>query len=118
MHPAAVVAEQWLWHERYRLAVLIRHHVVGRFNQRVEALIDLALPAGGYFVMMALNVDPALDHRLHHLGPQVLIVIGRRNWKIAFLVTRTIAQVGALAPRIPAAFLGIDKVVARMLVLI
>ena len=54
VHAAAVIAEDRLGHERHGLAVLIGHiaddvlvqrHVVGGFHQRVEALIDLALPA-------------------------------------------------------------------------
>src|ERR1035441_1079659 len=33
--------------------VFVQHHVVGGFHQRVEALVDLALAAGGHFVGMA-----------------------------------------------------------------
>ena len=68
VHAAAVVAEQRLGHERHALAVLIRHvaddvfvehHVVGGFDQGVEALIDFALPGGGDFVMVALDIEAA-----------------------------------------------------------
>ena len=64
VHAAAVVREKRLGHERHGLAVLVghvaddvlvQHHVVGRLHQRVEALIDLALAAGGHFMVMALD---------------------------------------------------------------
>ena len=127
VHAAAVIAEQRLGHERHGLAVLIRHvaddvlvqhHVVGGLHQRVEALIDFALAAGGDFVMMALDVEAALDHGLHHLGAQILIMIGGRNREIAFLVARPVAEVVLLAAGIPAAFFGVDEVEAGVLVLI
>ena len=127
MHAAAVIAIKRLGHERYGLVVLIgdvaddvfiQHHVVGRFHQRVEALIDLALAAGGDFMMMALNVETAANHGFHHFGAQVLVMIGGRDRKIAFLVARPVAQVVLRAAGIPAALFGIDEVVAGVLILI
>ena len=65
VHAAAVIREQRLGHEGHRLAVLVgdvaddvlvQHHVVGRFHQRVEALVDFGLAAGGHFVVVALDV--------------------------------------------------------------
>ena len=50
-----------------------------------------------------------------HFGAQVLIMIGRRHREVAFLVARAVAQVVFLAARIPAAFLGVDEVVAGVL---
>ena len=102
VHAAAVIAEQRLGHEGHALAVLIRdvadhvlvqHHVVGRFDQRVEALIDFALAGGGDFVVVALDIEADLDHRLDHFGAQVLIMIGGRHGEISFLVARTVAEV-------------------------
>ena len=61
---------------------------------------------------------PQLDHGLHHLGAQVLIVIGGRNREIAFLVARPVAEVVLLAAGIPAAFFGVDEVEAGVRVLI
>ena len=98
--------------------VLVQHHVVGRLHQRVEPLIDFALAAGGHFVVMALDVEPALDHGLHHLAAQILVVIGGRNREVAFLVARPVAQVVLFAAGIPAAFFGIDEVEAGVLILI
>ncbi len=66
--------------------VFVEHHVVGRFDERVEALVDLALAAGGDFVVMALDVEAAGDHGLDHFGAQVLVMIGGRDREIAFLV--------------------------------
>ena len=63
-------------------------------------------------------LQTALDHGLHHLGAQVLIVIGRRNREIAFLVARTVAQVVLLAARIPAALFGVDEIETGVGVLI
>ena len=98
--------------------VFVHHHVVGGFHQRVEALIDFALAAGGHFVVVALDVEAALDHGLHHFGAQILIVIGGRDREIAFFVARPVAQVMLRAARIPAALFGVDEVEAGMLVLI
>ena len=64
-----------------------------RLHQRVEALIDLALAAGGDFVVVALDVEAALDHGLHHLAAQVLVVIGGRHREVAFLVARPVAEI-------------------------
>jgi hypothetical protein len=80
-----VVGEQRLRHEGDRLAVLVghvadavlvQHHVVGRLHQSVEALVDLGLTAGGDLVVVALDVQAALQHYGDHLGAQVLVVIG------------------------------------------
>src|ERR1039458_3580306 len=127
MHAAAVVGKQRLRHEGHRLAVLVgrvaddvfvQHHVVGRLHQRVEALVDLALAAGGHFVVMAFDVQPALDHGLHHLAAQILVVIRGRHREVAFLIARPVAQVVFLAARIPAALFGVDEIEAAMLVLV
>jgi predicted HAD superfamily Cof-like phosphohydrolase len=102
VHAAAVIREQRLGHERHGLAVLVghvaddvlvQHHVVGRLHQLVEALVDFGLAAGGHFVVVALDVQPALDHGLHHLAAQILVMIRRRHREVAFLVARPVAQV-------------------------
>jgi hypothetical protein len=127
VHAAAVIGEQGLGHERRGLAVLVgdvandvlvQHHVVGRFHQRIEALIDFGLAAGGDFMMVALDVQAALDHDLDHLAAEVLVMIGRRHREVAFLVPRTVPEVVLLAAGIPAALFGVDEIVALVLILI
>ena len=68
VHTAAVVAEQGFGMNVTDLAVLIRdvtddvfvqHHVVGRLDERVEALVDLALAARRDLVVMAFDVEAA-----------------------------------------------------------
>ena len=98
--------------------VFVKQHPIGRFDQRVKALVDFALAARGHFVVVALDVQARLFHRQDHLGAQVLIVVGGRDGEIAFLVTRPVSQVVLLAPGIPAAFFRIDEVVAVLLGLI
>ena len=68
--------------------------------------------------MVALDVQPALDHGLHHLTAQVLVMVRRRHREVAFLVTRAIAQVVFPTTGIPASFLGVDEVVTLVLILI
>src|ERR1700694_3995405 len=68
--------------------------------------------------MMAFDVQAAADHRLHHFGAEVLIMIRRRDREISFLVARTVAEVVGLAAGVPAALLGIDEIVAGVLILI
>ncbi len=60
----------------------------------------------------------ALDHGLHHLAAQILIVIGGRHREVAFLVARPVAQVVLLAAGVPAALFGVDEIEAGVLVLI
>ena len=55
---------------------------------------------------------------MHHLGAQVLVVIGRRNRKIAFLVARPISEIVFHPPGIPAALFCVDEVEAVVLALI
>src|ERR1035438_9650010 len=81
-------------------------------------MVDLALAAGGHFVVMAFDVQAALDHGLHHLAAQILVVIGGRHREVAFLIARPVAQVVFLAARIPAALFGVDEIEAAMLVLV
>ena len=52
-----------------------------------------AWPAGGHFVVLALDVHADGDHLQDHLRAQVLEVIGGRNGEVAFLVARAIAEV-------------------------
>ena len=81
--------------------------------------IDTAGVSDGFTVMMmAFDVETAADHGLHHFRAQILVVVRGRHGEIAFLVTRPVAQVVLLAARIPAAFLGVNKVEARMRVLL
>ena len=127
VHPAAVIRKQRLGHERHGLAVLVgdvaddvleQHHVVRRLHQLVEPLVDFGLASGGHFVMVALDVQPALDHGLHHLAAQILVMVRGRHREVAFLVARAIAQVVLPPARIPAPFLGVDEVVTLVLILI
>src|ERR1039458_1574201 len=127
VHAAAVILEQRLGHEGHGLAILVRHvadyvliehHIVRRLHQLVEPLIDLALAAGGHFVVMTLDVQAALDHGLHHFAAQILVVVGRRHREVAFLVARAVAQVVLAAARVPTPFLGVDKVKTAVLILV
>ncbi len=127
MHSAAVVAEQRLRHESHCLAVLVgdiahdvlvQHHVVRRLHQGVKALIDLALAPGGDFVMMALDVEPALDHGFDHLGAKVHVVIGGRYGEVAFLIPGTVAQIVLRAAGVPPSFFGVDEVKPGVLILL
>ena len=87
VHAGAVVHEERLGHEGGRLAVLagdvlddvlVLQHVVGHLDERGEAHVDLALAAGGDFVVLGLDLEAALDHGQHHLGAQVVQRVGRR----------------------------------------
>src|ERR1051325_589498 len=123
MHSTAVVAEQRLGHERYSLSVLrgrvpdnvfIEHHVVGRFDQGIKALIDFTLSGGSDLVVMAFDIETAFDHGLDHFGAQILIVVGGWDREVAFLIARAITEVIFLAAGIPPALFGIDEIKAGM----
>ena len=72
VHTGAVVVEQRLRHERGGLAVrpgdvlddvLEEHDVVGRVQQRIELVVDLALAGGADLVVRALDLQPHLQQR-------------------------------------------------------
>ena len=94
--------------------VLVHHHLVGRAHQGVEPDIDFRLAGGGHFMVMLLHGDARLLHLQDHLGADVLLRIGRRHREVAFLVADLSAQVDAVLPHVPHAFLGIDVVIAAM----
>ena len=88
-------------------------------HQRREAHVDLTLAGGGHLVVLRLDQDADALQRHHHLAAQILLAVGRRNREVAFLVARLVAEVGILhAPRVPTALLGVDVVVALVLVLV
>src|SRR5689334_13044672 len=127
MHAATVIAEEWLWHKSNGLAVLVRHiahyifvedHVVRRFDQSVEFLVNFALPATCDFMMMTFDIQPALDHRGDHFASEILIVIGGGNWEISFFVPGTISKIIVLATRVPASLFRVYVVKTAVLVLI
>ena len=92
--------------------------MVGRAHQRIELEIDFGLPARRDFMVMALDLQPAVLHGHNHLAAQVLVVIGWRHREIAFLVAGTIAEIVLDAAGIPAAFFGVDEIKAVLLTLI
>src|SRR5579875_3690926 len=67
---------------------------------------------------MAFDREAALDHGGDHLAAQILIMIGWRDWEIAFLVARPVTKIICFAARIPAPFLSIDEIKSAVLVLI
>ena len=127
VHPASVVAEDGLRHEGDRLSVVIRdvlhdvlveQHLVGGAHQRIELQVDFGLTTRRDFVMMALDLDAASLHGQHHLGAQVLIVIGRCDRKVALAIARAVAEIVLFPARVPAALLGVDVVKAVVFALI
>src|SRR5690242_7096937 len=127
VHSTTVVAEQWLGHVRYSLSVLrrrvpdyvfIEHHVVGRFDQRVETLIDFTLSSGSDLVVMAFDIETAFDHGHDHFGAKILMVVRGCDREVAFLITRAISEIVFFAPGIPSALFGIDEIEAGMGILV
>ena len=127
VHAAAVVAKNRLGHEGNGFALAVGHvlhdifveqHLVRRPHQRVELQINFRLAAGGHFVMMALHLHAAILHGEHHLGAQVLIVVGGRHGKVAFPEARPVSQIFLFPAGVPAALFGVDIVKAVLLALI
>ena len=128
MHAGAVVAEQRLGHERDGLVVLlgdvlddvlVEAHLVAHLHELVEPQVDFALAGGGDFVVLGFDVEPALDHRDHHLVADVHQGIGRRHGEVAFLVAQLVAEVGFALRRVilaavPLAFFAVDVEVAAV----
>ena len=128
VHARAVVLEHRLGHERRGLAVLVgdvlhdvlvEHQLVGHAGQLVEAHVDLGLACGADLVVLDLDLDAHLLEGEHHLGPQVLEVVGRREGEVALLVADLVAEVGLLvAGGVPGALDRVDAVARRVVVLV
>ncbi len=128
VHPAAVVAEDRLRHERHGLAVAPRHVlddvlvqqlVVAHLHHRVEPQIDLCLAGRGHLVMGALDVQADLFHHQDHLAPDIDMRIAGRDGEIPFLVTQLVAEVRELlAAAVPDALDAVDEIIPRVRVLI
>ena len=120
VHPAAVIAKERLGHEARRLAVLTRHvldhilvnhHGISRLDQGFKAVVNLRLTRRGHLMMLPLDGHAQLFHHQAHLGPDVLLCIGRRDGEIPFLVPDLVSGVGHfLFAAIPDPFLGINAV--------
>ncbi len=69
-------------------------------------------------MVLALDRETGVDQFAAHLGAQVGVVVGRRHREVATLVAHLVAAVAALlgATGVPDARLGVDVVVARVLV--
>ena len=79
--------------------VLVEHELVGHAQQRVEAHVDLGLAGGADLVVLDLDLDAEPLELQHHLRPQVLVVVHRRDREVALLVPRLVAEVRALVAR-------------------
>ena len=91
--------------------VFVNHHRVGRFDQRVEAVINFRLAGGGDFMVLALDLDAEFLHHQAHLGADVLLRVGGRDREITFLVADLVAEVRHfIAAGVPDGFLGIHAV--------
>src|SRR2546427_11364563 len=69
-------------------------------------------------MMVFLDRDPGLLHLQNHLAPDVLLGVHGRNREVALLVTRLVAEIGSLPPRVPDSLVGINEVVAAVAVLV
>ena len=125
VHAGAVVLEDGLGHEGDSLAVtardvlgdvLVLHHVVRHFGQRVEPHVDLGLPRRAYLVVVDLDRHAQALERQHHVRTDVLQAVHGRHGEITLFVARLVAQV--LLPvrpflaAVPEAFFGIQVIVA------
>ena len=128
VHPGAVVAVDRLRHEGRRLPVaagdvlddvFVEADLIGHPHQFLVVHVDLALPRGGHLVMLGLDVDPRLDHRLHHLVAQVHQLVAWWQRAIPLLEAELAAEVRPLLPpAVPFRLGGIDVVVALVGVLV
>src|SRR5205823_8351 len=88
------------------------------FDQSVESLIDLALPATRDFMVVTFDIESALDHSGDHFAAEVLVMICGRNGEIPFLVPGAIPQIVVLSARVPPSLFRVYVVKPAVLVLV
>jgi hypothetical protein len=128
VHAGAVVAVERLGHEGDGLVVLlgdvlddvlVDQELVGHPHEVGEPHVDLALPARGHLVVLGLDVDAAVDHRLHHLVADVHELVRGGHREVALLVPQLVAQVRPLvAATVPLPLATVDVVEAAVGVLV
>src|SRR5690554_5839087 len=119
VHTRTIVTEEWLRHERCRLAIsvsCIQHHVfqnlrpVGAARQCIELRTDFALASGCHLMMVYFNRNTHLFQRDAHGRADILERIDGRDWEVAPLDARAVADVTAfeMFARCPCTFFRID----------
>ena len=79
------------WFATLRMMYLYIIMLSADFTSVSNSLVDLALPAGGHFMVMALDAQSAFHHGLHHFAAQILVMISRRDREVAFFIARPVA---------------------------
>ena len=120
MHSGSVVTKQWLRHKCRGFTVtlghifnniFVPHQIVCTFYQRRKTHIDFTLPAGGHFMVVTFHFNANSFHSQQHLTSNVLQAVGRRHWKISFLVTRFVTQVRFfITPRVPGSLFRVHSI--------
>ena len=87
-------------------------------HERVESNVDFGLAGGRHFVMVLFDLHAALLHLQDHFRADVLLRVGRRHGKVAFLGADFSAQVDAFLAHVPHAFFGVDEVVPAVIRLV
>ena len=121
MHTRAVVTKEWLRHEGSGLAPLVSNvlddvlelqDVVSCANERVEAVVDLALAGGTDLVVAALDRKASSLELENDVVAHVGVLVDWRNREVAALVWGLVGKVSALfgAARVPSCFRRVDEV--------
>ena len=96
MHPAPVVIENRLRHERDSLTMLFRNiandghkptQLICHVQKISKLKIDLTLTGSPHLMVMRLYDHTQIAHRIDHLSPELVIAICGANWKVATLET-------------------------------
>ena len=126
MHARTVVTHDGLGHEGGGLAVTGSHvlnavlehqHFVSLTHQRAGADADLALAAGGDFVVVHFDDHAHLFQGIAHLGTDIVQRVDRGHGEVAALYAWTMTQVGLLAiaaVAVPSAGIAVDLVEAAV----
>ena len=120
VHAAAVVTEDWFWHEGHGSVVpfgdisqdvFVVLHVVAHALERRVTNVDLCLASSSDFVMLALNRHAGFLELQTHFVADVLQRVHRRDRKVPFLRSNLVTEVWKFfAPAIPMSLGAIDDV--------
>ncbi|MNM91811.1 hypothetical protein D3C81_1041200 [compost metagenome] len=104
VHPATVVAKQWLRHKGCRFSILkscvmndvfVHHQVISSFKQSIETEVNFCLACCCHFMVVTFNANAYFFKQAAHFTTHVLLFISWSYWNVATFYRDFISKVAA-----------------------